>query len=73
VAQAGLWDVDDTGLRPVNDPSLARALLHKVNDYNAKVALQSTIVCFIFASLPKDVVSPASVFATLFAGNSILS
>jgi hypothetical protein len=45
--------VDGTGLKKIEDPSLARALLDKVNKMNTENLIQAVIPAIIFASLSK--------------------
>ena len=57
MAQSGLWDVDGTGLQPVEDPNLARALLQRVNDLNVRVGVQVAVPVALFALLPQSAAS----------------
>jgi len=67
VAQAGLWDVDGTGLQKIDDPTLARAFLDKVNDYNFRQALQCTLIVGVYAALPQEVTAPLAFWSAVFA------
>ena len=55
IAQKGLWDVDDTGLKIIEDPSLAQRFVERVNALNLNTGFQAVGVATIFAALPHSV------------------
>jgi len=63
----GLWDVDGTGMRKIEDPNLARAFLNRVNDMNISVSRDAFLVSALFAILPQEVVSSISLCAAFVA------
>lgn len=67
MAQAGLWDVDGTGLQPVNDPTVDRAILQKVNAMNIDTAVRVVVPVTAFAALPQSASAPLVAFGLLFA------
>lgn len=58
MAQAGLWDVDGQGLTKIDDPTLAGALMDKVNKFNVQLFIKATAMTAAFAILPKDLAVP---------------
>ncbi|GKY99236.1 hypothetical protein MPSEU_000878900 [Mayamaea pseudoterrestris] len=64
IGQAGLWDIEGTGLKSIEDRDLATALLNKVNAMNVKIGLTVTIPVLLFALLPSHT-SHALVFFTV--------
>jgi hypothetical protein len=50
--QGGLWDVDGSGLQPIEDVSLAKAIRDKVNQFNKDKLIQSIVFCSIFCFFP---------------------
>lgn len=68
IAQAGLWDVDGNGLKKIEDPTIAQAILEKVNAMNLEVALTCFAGSAIFGLLPQSTTAPLGIFAAAFAG-----
>lgn len=67
MAQDGLWDLDDTGLVPVPDANLAKALLDRVNALNLEIAVKACVPVVFFAVLPQSSAVSLVVFSWLFA------
>ena len=68
----GLWDLDDgQGLQPVDDPSVAQAILQKVNEMNVRTVIQAAVPAAAFAALPQSsstaLVLSGLVLAALYA------
>lgn len=56
MAQRGLWDV--TGqLEPVPDPTLARAILEKVNKLNTDSGTVPILLSFLWSAIPIETAS----------------
>lgn len=47
-----MWDVDGSGLREIEDASLARAIREKVNDFNLKSAIAVAVITALYVALP---------------------
>jgi hypothetical protein len=58
VAQAGLWDVDGNGLSEIQDSTLARAILDKVNRMNVNTGVRVLLPVAVFAALPQSQAAP---------------
>eukprot|EP00558_Chaetoceros_sp_UNC1202_P009241 CAMPEP_0197237268 /NCGR_PEP_ID=MMETSP1429-20130617/4150_1 /TAXON_ID=49237 /ORGANISM="Chaetoceros sp., Strain UNC1202" /LENGTH=80 /DNA_ID=CAMNT_0042696237 /DNA_START=154 /DNA_END=396 /DNA_ORIENTATION=+ len=54
MAQEGLWDVDGTGMRRIEDENLAKAFLQRVNQMNIDTGKEMLFVSSVFAALPHD-------------------
>mmetsp|Transcript_28828 Transcript_28828/g.34243 ORF Transcript_28828/g.34243 Transcript_28828/m.34243 type:complete len:82 (+) Transcript_28828:135-380(+) len=67
MAQGGLWDVDGTGMRKIEDPSLARALLEKTNALDIGIGKDVLIVSTIFAVLPQGITSSLAIWTTILS------
>jgi hypothetical protein len=67
IAQAGVWDVDGSGLSKIDDPNTARAILRKVNKMNIENILKVGIPITIFASLPKSSTAPFVFLTVVYA------
>jgi len=71
-----LWDVDGNGLKKIEDPNLARAILSKVNAMNLNTAARCAVPAGIFAVLPQSSAAPlvgsTLVLAALYALNGKL-
>jgi hypothetical protein len=65
VAQGGMWDVDGTGIRKIEDQDLARAFMEKVNAMNIETGRNALILAALFATLPHDLTAK-------FAGISLI-
>lgn len=65
VAQKGLWDVNDTGLTKIEDPTLARKFVDKVNAMNVETGLQAIGLATAFAVLPHSTTYAAAFIAVL--------
>ena len=50
--QAGVWDVDGTGLREIEDKSVARKLRDKVNDFNVKSNVAVAAITAAYCAIP---------------------
>lgn len=48
-----MWDVDGTGLQPIGDASIAKALLDKVHAFNLRSALYTALITGAFVVLPE--------------------
>ncbi len=68
IAQAGLWDVDGAGLKKIEDPSIAQAILDKVNSMNFETATACFVGSAIFGLLPQSTTALLGFFAVTFAG-----
>lgn len=66
IAQAGMWDVDGKGMRKIEDPAVARALLDKVNRFNLVSFVQVATCVSVFALLPQSSAFPLVSFAAIF-------
>ena len=58
----------DGVIQTVDDPSLARAILDKVNKLNLETGVQAVAASVIFAVLPQSTSAPLVFFAALFGG-----
>jgi hypothetical protein len=67
IAQAGLWDVDGNGLSKIEDPSIAGAILKKVNNMNLSNLAKCTAYAGVFAILPQSSSVPLVLFSAIFA------
>jgi len=47
-----LWDVDGSGLRRIEDVSVAAALRSKVNSFNLKVGAGAVCAALVLAAAP---------------------
>jgi len=52
LGQAGLWDVDGSGIQKINDPSLAEALRIKVEAFNLRTVLTCVLATMAFSAIP---------------------
>lgn len=66
MAQNGLWDVDGTGMRKIEDPNLAQAFVEKTNSLNFDTAQIALLWSAAFALLPQSVTYPLSIFTIIF-------
>lgn len=57
-------DFDD-GLFKIEDQSLARALLEKVNAFNVSTGIKAFVVAVTFGALPQTITAPMAFSATL--------
>jgi len=64
-----MWDVDGNGMSKIEDPTVAYALLEKVNSFNSSTAAQGFAAVLVFASIPKV----AAVFVSTLFGLYLLS
>lgn len=63
----GLWDLGDgQGLQRIEDPTIAQAILQKVNDLNTKSILLAGIPTTLFAILPRSMSVSLVVSALVF-------
>ena len=53
MAQAGLWDVDGSGLQPVGNKDIADKILKKVNSMNLDIGVKSAAVTLALAAIPE--------------------
>jgi hypothetical protein len=60
-------DFDD-GLFQIEDQSLARALLEKVNDFNVSTGIKALAVAVTFGALPQTITAPMAFSAALAVG-----
>lgn len=67
MAQGGLWDVDGTGMRKIEDPNLARALLEKMNALNTGIGKDVLLVSTVFAVLPQGITSSLAIWTTVLS------
>jgi hypothetical protein len=67
IAQAGLWDVDGNGLSKIEDPTIASAILEKVNKMNISNLVKCAQYAGAFAILPQSASVPLVSFGALFA------
>ena len=58
----------DGVLQPVDDPSLARAILKKVNEMNVETGVGAIGIAAAFAALPQSASAPLVFFAILYGG-----
>lgn len=66
MAQRGLWDV--TGqLEPVPDPSLARALIEKVNKLNNDSGTVPIVLSLLFSAIPIETASSIGLVGLVLA------
>ena len=68
IAQAGLWDVDGNGLRKIEDPNLAQAILQRVNNMNIDNGIRCIALAGAFALLPQSTSVAMVSFGLLYAG-----
>lgn len=67
MAQRGLWDV--TGqLEPVPDPTLARALIEKINKLNNGIGTVPIILSVLWSAIPLESASSIGWVALILAG-----
>ena len=59
-------------IQPVDDPSLARAILDKVNKMNVDTGLQAILAAGALAILPQCASAPLVFFSALYAGKFLL-
>jgi len=52
MGQGGLWDVDGTGMKEIEDPELARKMRDKVNAFNAQKAREIAVPALLFTFFP---------------------
>jgi hypothetical protein len=63
-----LWDVDGNGLKKIDDPTVARKLVEKVDAFNVDTAAKCLLASGLFAALPQSVSAPLVGSAVAFAG-----
>lgn len=73
MAQSGRWDVDDTGIRDIQDPNLARAILEKVNAMNLQTGRDVILLSAIFAILPQSLTSTLGIWSSILGGLYLLN
>ena len=54
IGQAGIWDVDGTGLSAIPDKSLAQDILERVNKMNIEIGTRVSVPVVLFALLPSS-------------------
>ena len=47
-----VWDVDGTGLREIEDKTIAKRIRDKVNDFNAKSAVAVALATAAYCAIP---------------------
>lgn len=47
-----MWDVDGSGLREIEDKSIAKAIREKVNAFNVKSAALTAALTAVYLALP---------------------
>mmetsp|Transcript_25321 Transcript_25321/g.24271 ORF Transcript_25321/g.24271 Transcript_25321/m.24271 type:complete len:81 (+) Transcript_25321:98-340(+) len=67
MAQSGIWDIDGTGMKKIDDPNLAKAFMDEVNSLNIATARDALLSSAIFAVLPQSVTYPVAAFTLIFA------
>ena len=53
IAQGGLWDVDGTGIKKIEDQGLAQAILDRTNKMNTRIGVQAVGLTVVLAVLPE--------------------
>jgi len=51
--------VDGTGLKEIENPSVARRMRDKVNNFNKETGIKTLPLCFLFCIFPFDLVVDA--------------
>jgi len=67
-----MWDVDGTGIRKIEDDSLARAIMTKVNDMNVNTGFEAFALASAFAVLPQEVSFKLAACSLLLGGLYLL-
>lgn len=65
--------MDGTGIRDIQDPNLARAILEKVNAMNLQTGRDVILLSAIFAILPQSLTSTLGIWSALFGGLYLLN
>jgi len=65
--------VDGTGIRDIQNPNLARAILEKVNAMNLQTGRDVILLSAIFASLPQSLTSTLGIWSALFGALYLLN
>lgn len=65
--------MDGTGIRDIQDPNLARAILEKVNAMNLQTGRDVILLSAIFAILPQSLTSTLGIWSALFGALYLLN